>query len=62
MTTVRKSAATDGPYRRSREMYEQGAPLSVLKRKMHLTEGELRDIAPEEFPDDPEPEGGAGGY
>ena len=46
---------------KARAAYEDGAPLRYLRRKFHLTDGELRDVAPEEFTDQPKPEG-LGGY
>jgi len=36
--------------------------LERLRRRFHLSEGELRDVAPEEFIEDPQPEGNIGGY
>jgi len=37
--------------------------LERLRRRFHLSEGELRDLAPEEFTEDtPQPEGNIGGY
>ncbi len=36
--------------------------LKRLRLRFHLSEGELRDVAPEEFTETPQPEGDAGGY
>ena len=49
---------------KAREMYEQGVALEDIKRFLHLSESEMRDVAPEEFEDefmDTEPKG-VGGY
>ncbi len=45
-----------------RELYEQGAPVKYLRRKYHLSESELQDMAPEEFDETFEPESDIGGY
>jgi len=37
---------------KARQAYEDGTPLSVLRRRFHLSEGEAREVAPEEFGDD----------
>lgn len=47
-----QSVATD-PYPRARDAYEQGASLRAIKRRLHLNDGELKDIAPDEFDDGP---------
>jgi hypothetical protein len=47
---------------KARHAYEQGASLRGLVRRLHLTEGELRDVCPEEFADDVAPENLIGGY
>lgn len=62
---VRKSRGirrAETPYQASRKAYDDGMPLGVLRRRMHLTESELRDIAPEEFDDDVTGPEGCGGY
>ncbi len=46
---------------KARASYEDGASLRYLRRKFGLTDGELKDVAPEEFVDHPKPEG-LGGY
>lgn len=46
----------------ARELYECGAPLKCLRRRFHLSESELRDVAPEEFDETHEPESDIGGY
>lgn len=49
------------PYPKSRRAYEQGASLRALRRRYKLSEGELRDVAPEEFEhEDIHPDGVAG--
>lgn len=51
------------PYADARRAYEDGMGLQRLRRRFHLSDGELRDVAPEEFnDDDPQPEGNIGGY
>lgn len=47
--------------RLARDAYERGAPLRWLRNTFNLSPGELREIAPEEFEDDPTPTGN-GGY
>ncbi len=46
----------------AREMYERGVPLRVLRKRFHMSESELQDMAPEEFETHPEPENDIGGY
>ncbi|MFB3110674.1 MAG: hypothetical protein ACE10G_01450 [Gemmatimonadales bacterium] len=50
------------PFAEARRAYENGMSLERLRRRFHLSEGELRDVAPEEFIEDPQPEGNIGGY
>lgn len=50
------------PYSEARQAYLAGMSLERLRRRFHLSEGELRDVAPEEFAEDPQPEGNIGGY
>ena len=45
----------------ARAAYEDGASLRYLRRKFDLSATELQDVAPEEFTDQPKPEG-PGGY
>ena len=63
---VRSVATEPFPYPRSyagaREAYEDGVSLERLRLEFHLSDGELRDVAPEEFTETPQPEGDAGGY
>ncbi len=42
------------------ELYDQGTPLRVLRRKYHLSDSEAQDVAPED--DWSEPSNGVGGY
>ena len=49
-------------YAGARQAYEEGMSLERLRRRFHLSEGELREVAPEEFEGTPEPEGNIGGY
>lgn len=42
------SARTVEPVSKAREAYEDGMPLSVLRRRFRLSESEAQDIAPEE--------------
>ena len=49
-------------YKGARQAYEDGMSLTRLRREFHLSEGELHDVAPEEFVEIPQPEGDAGGY
>ena len=49
-------------YKGAREAYEDGMSLTRLCREFNLSEGELRDVAPEEFTDTPRPDGDRGGY
>ena len=51
-----------GGYAEAREAYLDGMSLEHLRRRFHLSDGELRDIAPEEFIETPEPDGNVGGY
>lgn len=46
----------------ARELYERGAPLPYLRRRFHLSDSELEDVAPEEFDETFEPESDIGGY
>lgn len=47
--------------RPARQAYEAGVSLRVIQRRYHLTDGELHDVAPEEFDDEAE-EFSMGGY
>ena len=49
-------------YAGARQAYLDGMSLERLRRHFHLSDGELRDVAPEEFTEDPTPDGTAGGY
>ena len=49
-------------YAGARQAYEDGMSLKRLRREFHLSDGELRDVAPEEFVEAPQPEGNVGGY
>ena len=49
-------------YAKARQAYLDGMSLERLRRRFHLSDGELRDIAPEEFIETPEPDGNVGGY
>ena len=51
-----------GGYAEARQAYLDGMSLERLRRRFHLSDGELRDIAPEEFIETPEPDGNVGGY
>lgn len=54
--------ATELFFPAAREAYERGMSVRRLKARFHLSDSELEDIAPEEFPkDDARPEG-PGGY
>ncbi len=50
------------PYAEARQAYLDGMSLRRLRLRFHLSEGELRDVAPEEFVEEPQPEGTIGGY
>ncbi len=50
------------PYAEARQAYLDGMSLERLHLRFHLSDGELRDVAPEEFIETPEPDGNAGGY
>ncbi len=50
------------PYSEARQAYLDGMSLRRLRLRFHLSDGELRDVAPEEFIETPEPDGNAGGY
>ena len=50
------------PFAEARRAYENGMSLERLRRRFHLSEGVLRDVAPEEFMEDPPAEGNIGGY
>ncbi len=54
MTTAPNTTATSSRGIRPRQAYEDGMPLSVMRRRFHLSESEAQDIAPEEFEDEPE--------
>ena len=48
---------------KARKLYEEGFPLDEIKRRLHLNDSEMRDVAPEEFEDeftDIEPGGACG--
>ena len=49
-------------YKGAREAYEDGMSLTRLRRQFHLSEGEFRDVASEEFTETPQPDGSVGGY
>ena len=49
-------------YKGARKAYEDGMSLKRLRLRFHLSEGELREVAPEEFTDIPKPDGSVGGY
>lgn len=55
-TPVTPSAAID-----PRHAYEHGMPLHVLCRRFHLSDGEARELVPEEFGDDAQA-GAVSGY
>ena len=46
----------------ARQAYLDGMSLKRLRLRFHLSEGELRDVAPEEFTESPQPDGNRGGY
>lgn len=46
----------------ARQAYEAGMSLKRLRSHFHLSAGELRDVAPEEFTGIQEPDGDVGGY
>jgi len=48
--------------REIRDLYEQGASVVYLKRKYHLSNSELQEIAPDAFEEFPQPENSIGGY
>ena len=50
------------PFAAARRAYENGMSLERLRLRFHLSEGEWQDVAPEEFAEDPTPDGTAGGY
>lgn len=51
------------PFANAREAYDAGMPLHLIKLLFHMSDGELREMAPDEFPDESEgPEGNLGGY
>jgi hypothetical protein len=50
------------PYAEARAAYLDGMSLTRLRRRFHLSAGELRDVAPEEFTNTPQPDGNIGGY
>ena len=50
------------PFAEARRAYENGMSLERLRLRFHLSEGELRDLAPEEFVEEPQPDGNIGGY
>ena len=49
-------------YAAARQAYLDGMSLKRLRLRFHLSEGELREVAPEEFTETPEPDGNIGGY
>lgn len=58
-----RTTATPSPAISPRRAYERGASLQWLRRRYGLTDGELRDLCPEEFIEDhPAPEGETSGY
>ncbi len=49
------------PYAAARAAYDEGSSVRVLRRRFHMTDGELRDTVPEEFPEEGQtPEGDCG--
>jgi hypothetical protein len=46
----------------ARKLYDRGAPLSHIKRKYHMSDSELRDMAPEKFDEAQESENEISGY
>ena len=50
------------PFADARRAYLDGVSLERLRRRFHLSESELQDVAPEEFVEEPQPEGNIGGY
>ena len=44
------------------EQYERGVSLTRIKRRFHMSDGELHDTFPDEFEDVPESENDIGGY
>ena len=49
-------------YKGARKAYEAGMSLKRLRFEFHLSDGELRDVAPEEFTETPQSDGNIGGY
>lgn len=45
-----------------REAYDRGVPLRAIKRRFHMSESEMEDLAPEEFEAEPSSENPIGGY
>lgn len=59
---VRSQGIEPKPFVEARIAFDGGMSLRRVGRRFHMTDGELRDMAPEEFPvDEPHPEGN-GGY
>ena len=51
-----------GGYAVARQAYLDGMSLERLRRLFHLSDGELRDVAPEESIETPQTDGKVGGY
>ncbi len=56
-----KSVGTK-PFAAARQAYDNGMSLRRIQRRFHMTEGEMRDMAPEEFPAETASAEGSGGY
>lgn len=56
-----KSVATE-PFAAARQAYDDGMSMRRIQRRFHMTEGEMRDMAPEEFPAEAMSAEGSGGY
>lgn len=50
------------PYAGARQAYLDGMSLKRLRLRFHLSEGELRDVAPEEFEEAPKVNNNVDGY
>lgn len=46
----------------ARKQYDEGAPLEFLRRKYHMSDSEIKDMAPEEFGEELETGNEISGY
>ena len=59
-TSNRTQTGTTSVVIDARQAYDQGMPLHIVRRRYHLSEGEAREVAPEEFGDDVQPDSVSG--